>query len=84
MKVMCVRCGKKVRADKSAFCLVVINKNNSIYADLHYSSELAGSEVALHVNGDRECGKEIALYRKQMLGKLELPNGCDVSVLDSY
>lgn len=75
--VRCSRCDKSINPKKSRFCTTL---SESKYT-LTYAADLVGSELALHVCGDRECGKESSGCRLHL--KEKFPD-LDLGFLDNY
>lgn len=80
---MCVRCGREINSEKTAFVAVLTTQKSNVVARLEFASNVEVPAVVLHVNGDRECGKELANYRRELFSRLQLRETVDVSWLDS-
>lgn len=80
----CKRCNHKINPAKSAFCVLVKKTEHKVIGNMAMSTACRSGDVAIHVNGDRECTKEVAGYRKMLLEALEMTADCDISFLDNF
>lgn len=80
----CKKCNAKINPEMSAFCVVITSKNTKLVGRMAWSKDPKSGDVAIHVNGDRECKKEVAGYRKMLLEALGMTSDCDISFLDNF
>lgn len=80
----CKRCNNKIDPSKSAFCVTIHKVDPMLVADIGWAKDLTEDDVAIHVNGDRECKREVAGYRKMLLEAFDMPKDYDISFLDNF
>lgn len=80
----CVRCGGIICPERSAFFVRLVERNSCIKAEIRYTNDPGEDPVCIHVNGDRECGKERSGYKKALLQALRITYDSDISFLDNF
>ena len=68
----CMRCGEVFDASKSAYVLVVSEKDWGWGVDVIRVVEVEYEDCAVHLNGDRACVRTLAGYRRKIAKKLGL------------
>lgn len=82
MAVRCMRCRQTIDYGKSAFTLVIVANGGEVNADMLRTQNVPAEAIAMHVNGDRECGKPVSAFRKSILQALGIEEKLDLSFLD--
>jgi hypothetical protein len=77
----CWRCQSHI-SDRSAYAVLVLRRDDVLFTDIIMSKNLSRNDVAIHMGGDRECRRELSGFHGKILKKLELPTGCDTSILE--
>ena len=80
-KVRCARC-RQLISDKSAFAVKIQKVSGHVLHDIVCQKFLLEGDIAIHVNGDRECGKEVSSYKPDLLEALGFTSHYDLAFLD--
>jgi len=81
MAVRCLRCRQSIDSG-SAFAILLEKKGGHALHDIVRVSSLGKDSVALHMNGDPQCGRPMSGYKKAILETLGFTVAYDLSFLD--
>ena len=79
---VCPRCGGIV-GPKSALAIHLWAHGGQLLYDVVFVKNTHENGVLMHTSADRECKGEISGYIGKLLRKLELPDSCDTSHVNS-
>lgn len=82
--VRCAKCRNRILHEESAFSVLLYKEDGGTAGyDIIRTKFLRDEDVAIHVNGDRQCGQEISGYRSKIRKELGISEKSDLSFLDS-
>jgi hypothetical protein len=78
----CWRCNQGISSD-SFFAVQLWPEYERLNYDIVMANKLHRDDLAVHMNGDRECTKEVSGYHGKILKRLDLSMSCDTAFLDT-
>lgn len=82
MAVRCARCRRKIRPEESAFAVALFKEGRKISHDVIRTMFLREGVVALHVNGDPDCGRQVSGYLAHLRDELGVVDEIALSFLN--
>lgn len=82
MTIRCSRCRQKINPTESTYIALLDKQGSKIDYRIERASKVKTDSVAIHLNGDTQCGKEVSGFRVNLLKTIGLPGDVDTQFLD--
>jgi len=82
MSNRCARCRRKIDHKNSSYVVMLFRSGNNLDYAVERSAKVPDGSLVLHVNADRDCGKEVSGFRLNIIKTLGLSTEVDTEFLD--